>query len=103
MSVPVTPTLAPLLIALRVRMIAASIVPSTQSDGFDTSGQCPSAAAWFDRATAVDTAHALMECANAGLCNREQVAERLVESRLSVFVGPGSHSVALLSPWLGSL
>ncbi|RYG49205.1 hypothetical protein EON67_06875 [archaeon] len=33
-------------------------------------GVCPSDRAWFDVPTDVDTAHALAECSNAGLCNR---------------------------------
>ena len=31
---------------------------------------CPLGHAWADKATAPDTAHALVECSNAGLCDR---------------------------------
>merc|ERR1719181_330646 len=32
---------------------------------------CPTGTAWFDKASAVDTAHAKAECSNAGICNRD--------------------------------
>jgi hypothetical protein len=33
-------------------------------------GTCPSGAAWVDLATSANTAHAIAECSNAGLCSR---------------------------------
>ena len=32
--------------------------------------KCPLGPAWADQATATDTAHALAECSNRGLCDR---------------------------------
>jgi hypothetical protein len=32
--------------------------------------KCPSGIAWSDYATATDTAHAMAECSNMGLCDR---------------------------------
>jgi hypothetical protein len=46
------------------------------NDGWDFAADCslrtcPTAPAWADKAYAVDTAHTEVECANAGLCDRE--------------------------------
>jgi hypothetical protein len=40
---------------------------------FDT-GTCPKDFAWADKAYALDTAHQLAECSNAGRCNRKTVS-----------------------------
>ena len=34
---------------------------------------CPTGVAWFDKASAINTAHALAECSNQGICDRETV------------------------------
>lgn len=34
-------------------------------------GTCPSGTAWVDKAYAVDQAHQVMECSNAGICDRK--------------------------------
>jgi hypothetical protein len=33
-------------------------------------GECPEGVAWFDMPYADDSAHQLVECSNAGICNR---------------------------------
>ncbi len=62
--------MAELLIAHSVR---ARFIPVVINMTLFTllTGTCPTGTAWVDKAYAVDQAHQVMECSNAGICDRK--------------------------------